>query len=356
MTPQRLVAAVAALAVGFGVTLVGVTLDDADDDAVATVESEATQPDPDVLDDAEAQDGVAEPAEQEEEVADEPEPAEVDAPVEVEDQAETDQSPQSQDAPANPAESAPATTVVMEIEEVEETDPFDGPLSGQACVDVVSLPSNRGFSDFVFISFRSESTIVLLGPEGRVVGSLPDDFDLEIVPREVTFDDGLPVAFGPVCSEDEPFGEVPTGEESFGESVAPCEGIDLSVGAIEIFEVLAPAYGDALPLGEVTELEAYRFLVAAVAERAADGSFFEFFDAVEVSIDGFRSECPFDVDSFADFDLIVDLFIDDDFFDIEYDEFLCNLGQLSADSRLIDLLDDRAEAFDTISCEYAEEA
>ncbi len=356
MNPQRLVAAVAALAVGFGVTLLGVSIDDSADDAVASVESEEVAAAEATDDDGGEEEGaVDEPAEQEEEAAEEPEPAEVDEPVDVEDQAETDSSPQSQDAPANPAESAPATTVVMEVEDAGDVDPFDDPRVGLECVDVVSLPTNRGFVDFVFVSFRTEFVIELLDEEGRVIVELPEDFDVEIVPREVLFEDGLPVEFGSFCTG-EPFDEGPIDDGPFGEAVGPCEGIDLYLGAVDIFEASAPRYGDALSVDEATDLDAYRFLVAAAAERAASGSFAEFFDAATATITGFRDECPFDVELFTDFDLIIEFFIDDDFDAAEYEELLCNLGQLSADSRLIDFLDGQAQAFDTISCEYAEEA
>ncbi len=75
MNPQRLAAALAALAVGFGVTLVGVQLVD-DGDAVATVtsaEADVTIPDEgvDVDDEAQQDETPAEPP-PEAEVASEP--------------------------------------------------------------------------------------------------------------------------------------------------------------------------------------------------------------------------------------------------------------------------------------------
>ncbi len=66
MSPQRLVAALAALAVGFGVTLVGVQIvDDDDDTAVATVEapeSPSTEPEVEPAEEAQQEAAPAEPS------------------------------------------------------------------------------------------------------------------------------------------------------------------------------------------------------------------------------------------------------------------------------------------------------
>lgn len=350
MNAQRLVAAVAALAIGFGITLVGVSI--ADDEIVADdsagFDEEASEPDPDVE--------PVDAAEQDEERAEEPDAAEVE---EQESPASdpVDQGGQSQEGV--PVEPDPEPSP-MEIEEIDDVDQFDLPRSGRVCVDVVSLPVDGDIVDFVFVSIRSQASIVLLGEEGPVIAELPADFDLDVVPRLVFFDEGFPVEFAGECADDEsssdPDGEATVDRDSLDRSQVPCDGIDLFDGALAVFDELSPAYGDALSVDDPSDIAGYRFLVAAVAERAADGSFASFLESIEATTTDFRMTCPFDIESFLAFELVIDAFIEDDFNDAEYDELLCNLGQLSGDARLIEFLAGRAEAFDTLTCNYEAEA
>lgn len=354
MNSQRLVAAVAALAIGFGVTLIGVAVDDGDEVVVTADASEGEVADVQDVGDPSA--GADEPAEQEEEPADEPEPAEVESP------ATTDGSAQSQEAPSRPAETAPATSVEMEMEEVDDFDDSGLPLDGPACVDVVTLSVDSVPVEFVVVAIQPGSLLELLGRRGAFVVQLSEGFVPDFVPRIVEFDDGLPVEFGDVCDDgdsfedgDDPFADDdPTIGGSADGSIVPCEGLDIATGAVEVFDALSPRYGDVLSFDDPSDLEAYRFLVAATAERTAAGSFSDFFEAVESTTSAFRTECPFDIDSFTAFERIVELFIEDELDDADYDELLCNLARLSADSRLVDFLGGPAQAFDT-NCDYAEE-
>lgn len=265
MNPQRLVAALAALAIGFGVTLVGVGL--ADDETV--VVSEGDQTDVEVTQPSRG----GEAPEQDAEPAQEPAAAEVDETLETTTVGPPPQQGEDRENTVPPPD--PATTTSPPTQP-DQDDPGSGdqvtfPGSGIACVTVLRLEYDVGPPEFVVVrsELSEEQFLVLdeLGEDFIDVRELEDVVGIAIGERLVEFVDGLPVAYGELCQR---------------ESTQPAGGKDVEgepqrTGAGQAFPCSADAFENvsaSLSNLERTELTLDRdiFLTVIAKRLAAAGS------------------------------------------------------------------------------------
>lgn len=317
MNPQRLVAAVAALAIGFGVTLVGVGVADDGSDSIAT------QIDEQAADATDSADAAVEPAEQEEEQADEPEEAEVEDASTSPSEPTAQQGQPSENAPSEPVPTSaptPSNPPTNTRNDPQADDSF--PESGVQCAIVlrlvyddrtefVVLVDDLGDDEYRVLDSNGESTIDLNGEPGLQ--------DAVSGPRSVEFENGLPVKVGDFCDlgDDDPGGGIGTDvdvDASQAGAMFPCSD--------RAFEAVVAPLSDL----ELTEfLDERDVFLAAIATRfAALGSGGEDFWFVSLgrefdSFAEFPNGCPNDIES---------AFIDDGV------GFYCAAAQISNDDDL----------------------
>ena len=149
MNPQRIVAAVAALAIGFGITVIGVVSDSSEkDDRISALEAELDDEGPEEELGAEPED---DPVDEVVESADEPEPAESQS---------SDPSTQQQDAPPRSDESAPPPPATSR--------PTPEEIDGETCERAFIVVGARG--EIAVISadqadIGSDGSVVLAGSD-----------------------------------------------------------------------------------------------------------------------------------------------------------------------------------------------
>ncbi len=345
MNPQRLVAALAALAVGFGVTLVGVGFAD-DETVVAPVveqtDVEVTQP---------SRGGDS--AEQDSEPAQEPGAAEVEEPlvtttvVPPSDENESAEPPAPITVPPGTTAPSPQTGDPTQNDPAQN-DPGGGdqtqlPESGRSCVPVLRLEYESGSPEFLVVrSQLSDTQFLVLDEQGEASIDVREVEGLVAVAtgaRFVEFEDGVPVAFGGLCDPD---------------GAQPASGVDANGGqeqtsagqsfpcSTEALEGMTASLSDL----ELTELTNDRdVFLAVVAQRLATvGS---------APPDTWREAVDPEFDSFAEFpDGCPD--------DIEGDlagsssDFFCAAAQISDDTDLFDFFVLRAGSA-MVGCNFDDE-
>lgn len=318
MNPQRLVAAIAALAIGFGVTLVGVgftddgtVADDAgqfddefDDEFDGEFDGES---DPESDAESDSDEAPSDAAEQEEEPADEPVAAEVEEP-----DSPTDVPPSEPSEPSvqqgQPQEGVPAEPVATSApnppppgapdafpDETGEERSF--PDFGSECVPVLRLEYVRGVETVVLIGDLGNRRVVILDSEGEADIDLDDEDGLEgfaIGTRQVEFEGGRPVEYGDFCdlADGEPGGAIGT------DAGAPIPGTEFPCSDRAFEEFSRP-----LSNLERTELLDDRdvFLTVIAKRLAALGSTEDaWLDALEREFDSFADVpdgCPENIET-----------------------------------------------------------
>lgn len=164
MNPHRLVAAVAALAIGFGVILVGVGIAD-DGSSAGPPNADQDIGEPEV---AELGEGDGEPAEQQEEVAEEASPAEIEpAASQGAEQVETEQGPTSSTCSDLAESGASREDLLAEGCHSNETDDeVTGPRA--TCRAVYEITLRDGDQLFVVVKFVQDGS-VSIEPDGEFV-------------------------------------------------------------------------------------------------------------------------------------------------------------------------------------------
>jgi hypothetical protein len=189
MNTSRLVAGIAALAVGFGVTLVGVAL--ADDEGADTTRTEASDdPTPRTLDDEVRQDDV--------DVTDPPDAdvTEVSSPP-TPPFVSTTSTIAREPNETNPAQTT--TTIDLDQKDVDETD-----LDGIRCAETISVVYANGTrADYVVLETLDASSFLVLDVDGEFEVSARDTDveELVLVFRNVRFFQGAAIEFLDVCTD-----------------------------------------------------------------------------------------------------------------------------------------------------------
>ena len=312
MTPQRLVAAIAALAVGFGVTLVGVSVADDETDSIASVETVDTDPSSTEADAGAQQDE----AQQDEAPADPPPDAEV-----VDDDA------------------APAVPSGGDTPPRDSTD-SDDPSSSTECEAVLVVRTGSGEllilsselgeftesgTDF-FVSGSNDSIREVFQPQAiaLISGIIDDRFGSRSVENcetgavsdatilieatEADLDEGRPGDIGEEPGERRVSQTFPCSDDAFDALLDELDGLE-EVELIAETDVFVRVLAKSLA----------QFGGASVAQWEAD---------VEEQFDGFT-------DSDACSDAIDDVFVDGG-----GDGFFCASANVSADARLFVYLDE----------------
>lgn len=210
MNQQRLVAAIAALAVGFAVTLVGVGVAD---DEIAADPMEAEQ-EVGELDGGDEEFDDDQRAEQEEEVAAEPEAAEAEEPSPPATESSTQQgqpapAPTSAPVPTN----APNTTSAPDGNQGESGSDRPFPNDGTECRTVLRLEYFEGPETVVVIDELGDGQFLILDDEGEDVIDLAEEEGLEAFgfgARTVQIQNGRLIAIAEPCDpeEDAPGGDL----------------------------------------------------------------------------------------------------------------------------------------------------
>lgn len=295
MNPQRLVAAVAALAIGFGVTLVGVSV--ADDDS-ALVSSELDQVDERDGEDAQGEDEQGqegERAEQEEAVAEEADPAEIEPATSVTvDQVESEQGPTSSTCDDLAAAGASDEELMAEGCGPADPDRDDGPSGTSAtCRPIYEVTSRDGEQTFVVVTVMQDGGVIT-EPDGEFVRE--GEQEVELLDELGFFfvgPDGLPLLDFPCQQVGEvvDIDELPDSEGSIGNGPDTGEREpNTTAGSDEIFPCDLPVRGvlDELRIedyigddfididddGEASDWESYITLLhVALVESTGDPSF-----------------------------------------------------------------------------------
>lgn len=199
MNQQRLVAAIAALAVGFAITLVGVGVAD-DEIAVDSMEAEQEAGE---LDGGEEEFDDDQRAEQDEEVADEPEAAEAEEPSPPATESSTQQgqpapAPTSAPVPTN----APNTSSAPDGNQGESGSDRPFPNDGTECTPVLRLEYTDGTEFNLLISDLGDDRFLILRRSGEDVIDIAVEEGLEdafIEARVVEFQGGRAITIAELC-------------------------------------------------------------------------------------------------------------------------------------------------------------
>jgi len=323
MNPSRIVSGIAALAIGFAITLVGVAAQDdttSANDAPAGQEASDSPPDDEIFEDDDVDlsdegDEGEEPdeAQQSEVEADEPDPAEVEVPV-----------------PSEPPVTEPATTVTT-APPGNNSRPVDEPSDSTQfeCVDTITILYDNGDEEDAVVGEQlADDAWLIFTPDGEFVVSLDDDevIDVRENRRVVSFDDGG-IDFLGGC---EVLGEI--GDSTSGSSGSSPDGgsdpqLERSSAVFPCSDQALVDFRQVVGAGDIfadSEVEEFQLLLAIrlgqLGGRIAD----DWFVSLDDQFNGFRTfpnGCPLVVEN-----------------GFTQEGAFCAAGRVSADERLIAFL------------------
>lgn len=358
MNPSRFVAALAALAVGFGITLVGVSTDGADETNAAqvvvveerpeSIDDEAVEDVPDAAADevvTETTDAGAEPSIPGDIVSD------------VAEEAPSAEQPEEPPIELPPGvECGDALVVIGQQGEtvvlVRELDEYIVGVDGKARLAVEALP----ITDLPSVEFVVDVVGGLFDPGSgpKFVDCATRAFVTEIDPdefRDVLLEEGEDGSSasqqpgdggqtGSSSQSDQP-GTDPSAEES-GERRLPCENVDI-VSIAKRFVIIPEVDAGELEFGS------YVFIVTLLVADEDDPDFDEIANDVDDLVDRFRDECP---DRTRDAGELFVRYSPRDLDASDFAEMLCGLVIMSADDELLRFMVDDLGAFSSGFCEY----